>query len=183
MKLISNYTSLSATTLPEFQNRQLPMHHLDVQSPVMPGGFEDYTDVVHSLCQQAGVLTREVHVTVDESVVQAGRSQRRPGAHVDGCYIPDLGRWRHYATDGSPIPRMAIIVAASVPGCIVYQGEFDGWPSEYGDLEEIRDQLGAGALLPANEAFLLSPHCVHESLPFTEPTTRAFLRLAFHLDN
>ena len=53
-----------------------------------------------------------------------------------------------------------MIVAASVPGCIAYEG----------------------ALLPAATGYLLSPDCVHESKVFDQPTTRSFLRIAFHED-
>ncbi len=84
-------------------------------------------------------------------------------------------------TDYLPVQRMAVIVAASVPGCKVYPGEFDGRPSDTGDLEHIREQLGDGILLPANQGFVLSPDCVHESIVFAGPTQRQFLRIALPL--
>ena len=74
---------------------------------------------------------------------------------------------------------MTIIVAASVPGCIVYDGKFEGEPASDGDLEHIRGQLGPGYLLAANRGYLLSPDCVHESMVFESPTKRTFLRIAF----
>ena len=88
--------------------------------------------------------------------------------------------WAHYCNN-LPMPRMSIIVAASEPGCIVYDGTFHGEPASDGDLEHIRDQLGKGYLLPANRGYLLSPDCVHESMIFYTPTKRTFLRVAFHL--
>lgn len=190
MKLQSNWQDLGEIALPEFQGRQKYMHTFDPQDPVMCEGFEDYLDVVTKLCQRSGVTNNTAHMTVDEKVVQPGMSQRRPGAHVDGCYLPELkrwghpptpGSWRHYTPDNYPIKRMSIIVASSVPGCTAYEGEFVGWPKDDGDLEHIRPQLGDGVLLPANQGFLLSPDCVHESMRFSEPTQRTFLRIAFHL--
>jgi hypothetical protein len=74
---------------------------------------------------------------------------------------------------------MSIIVAATVEGCRAWTGDFRGAPAEDGDLSHIADQLDAGAVLPANRGFLLSPDCVHESMLFDQPTQRQFLRLAF----
>ena len=48
-----------------------------------------------------------------------------------------------------------------------------------GDLEHIRGQFGEPKLLPANQGFLLSPDCVHESMVFDAPTKRTFLRIAY----
>ena len=65
-----------------------------VRNPVMAEGYEDYLEPVKALCQAAEALTNnpihEAHMTVDEKVVQPGMSQRRPGAHVDGCFMPAL---------------------------------------------------------------------------------------------
>lgn len=62
--------------------------------------------------------SHEVHMTVDEKIIQAGWSQRRTGTPVDGCWMPELQRWGHprpgwghYTPDGKPIHRMSIIVA------------------------------------------------------------------------
>ena len=126
-------------------------------------------------------------MTVDEKIVQPGMSQRRPGAHVDGCFLPTEMRWGHpdpgpawaHYCNNVPMDRMSIIVAASVPGCIVYDGNFKGDPASDGDMEHIRDQLGPGYLLPAGVGYLLSPDCIHESMVFQEPTKRTFLRIAY----
>ena len=189
MTLNSSYAHLGAITLPIWQGRQRYMHTFNPQSPIMAAGYEDYMEIVTGLCQAVEDLTdspiREAHMTVDEKVVQPGMSQRRPGAHVDGCFVPALQSWAHpfpswaHYCNNLPIPRMSIIVAASVPGCIVYDGNFEGAPASDGDLEHIRGQLGPGYLLPANEGYLLSPDCVHESMVFEAPTERTFLRIAY----
>ena len=190
MTLNSTYANLGPVTLPVWQERQKYMHTFDPQSPKMAEGFEDYLAPVALLCQVAQDLTwspiHEAHMTVDEKIVQPGMSQRRPGAHVDGCFMygtqrwghPPVPSWAHYCNN-LPVERMSIIVAASVPGCIVYDGNFQGEPASDGDLEHIRDQLGSGYLLPANQGYLLSPDCVHESMVFDAPTKRTFLRIAF----
>ena len=187
MSLLSTYTNLGPVALPVWQGRQNYMHTFDPESPKMAEGFEDYLTPVSLLCQAAQSLTKspihEAHMTVDEKIVRPGMSQRRPGAHVDGRWLPEACEWArptwaHYCNN-VPLGRMAIIVAASVPGCIVYPGTFQGEPKNDGDLEHIRDQFGEPKLLPANQGFLLSPDCVHESMVFDAPTKRTFLRIAF----
>ena len=191
MMLESTYTELCEIELPEWQGRQKYMQSFDPHNPVMAKGYEDYLDVARKLCDAAGVQSDVVHMTVDEKIVQPGMSQRRPGAHVDGCFMPEQGHWGHtphpprpglwaHYCNHLPVERMSVIVAASLPGCIVYEGQFEGQPKNDGDLEHIRDQFGEGRLLPANKGFLLSPDCVHESVIFDRPTKRSFLRIAFH---
>ena len=190
MILQSSYHDLGQVVLPEWQGRQRYMYTFDPSNPVMEGWFEDYHDAVVELCKSANITATEAHMTVDEKIVLPDMSQRRPGAHVDGRFMPEQNRWGHgdpppggggwaHYCNRIPMDRMSVIVASSVPGCIVYEGKFDGEPKNDGDLEHIRDQLGEGKLLPANHGFILSPDCVHESMIFSEPTKRTFLRIAF----
>jgi hypothetical protein len=155
----------------------------------MPQGFEDYQELVTSVCNEAGAINGEAYLTVDEKIVEAGMSQRRPRPHVDGCFRQDGasmswggggGSWLHYCNDvgASPIGRMAVIVAASIAGCRAWKGKFVGRPAKDGDLSHIADQLGDGETLQANMGYLLSPDCVHESLTFDQRTIRSFIRIA-----
>ena len=191
MVLNSTYADIGHIVLPAWKGRQKYPHTFNPVAPIMAEGYEDYMEPVKALCQAAKALTNnpihEAHMTVDEKVVQPGMSQRRPGAHVDGCFMLALQVWGHpepkpfwaHYCNNVPIDRMTIIVAASVPGCIVYDGKFDGEPASDGDLEHIRGQLGPGCLLSANRGYFLTPDCVHESMIFEAPTKRTFLRIAF----
>lgn len=167
------------------------MHTFDLANPIMSEGFEDYLGPVVSLCRAAGATKGLAHMTVDEKIIAAGMSQRRPRPHVDGCFIPQLkrwggggGGWLHYCNDigASEIGRMPIIVASSISGCKAWRGKFDGRPAPDGDLSHIADQLGEGIVLPKNTGFLLSPDCVHESMIFREETRRTFLRIALPVE-
>jgi hypothetical protein len=154
----------------------------------MAEGFEDYLEPVVALCRSAGATSGLAHMTVDEKVVVAGMSQRRPKPHVDGCFIPTEmrwgGGWNHYCNNiaNGTYKRMPIIVAASVAGCRAWKGEFDAAPDGAGDLSHISGQLGEGVILPANVGFLLSADCVHESMLFDTDTQRTFLRIALPVD-
>jgi hypothetical protein len=190
--LNSNYRPLCPVSLP-YAGRQKYMHTFDLAAPVMAEGFEDYLEPVIALCRAAGASSGIAHMTVDEKIVGAGMSQRRPRPHVDGCFIPKAmswthpgpgPSWAHYCNNigAGPIRRMPVIVAASVAGCRAWQGQFDGQPASDGDLTHIADQLGQGEVLPADVGYLLSPDCVHESMIFEAPTQRTFLRIALPVE-
>lgn len=188
--LNSDYSRLCAVSLP-FANRQRYMHSFDLAAPVMAEGVEDYLEPVLRLCETAGARSGIAHMTVDEKLVSAGMSQRRPKPHVDGCFIPARNNWghpspgwNHYCNDigSGPVGRMPVIVASSVSGCRAWRGKFDGQPAIDGDISHIASQLGDGEILPANVGYLLSPDCVHESMIFNEPTQRTFLRIALPVE-
>ena len=185
--LNSDYRALCTVALP-FANRQKYMHTFDLASPQMPEGFEDYLDPVLALCRAAGATKGLAHMTVDEKIVLAGASQRRPKPHVDGCFMPAMGiwghdnRWNHYCNNiaGEAIARMPVIVAASAPGCRAWRGEFIADPANDGDLSHL--PLDAGEILQANVGYLLSPDCVHESMLMEKDTPRTFLRIALPVE-
>ncbi len=185
--LHSDYTKLCRVDFPPYGGRQKYMHSFDLSAISMPEGFEDYLAPVTKLCRAVGVHAGEAHMTVDEKVVNAGMSQRRPRPHVDGCFVRTGMSWNHPSpgwlhtcneVGGNTIGRMAVIVAASVSGCRAWRGEFKGQPKNDGDLSHISDQLGEGEILPPNVGYLLSPDCVHESMVFYHQTPRSFLRIA-----
>lgn len=191
--LNSNYRPLCGVPLP-YKERQHYMHSFDLSSPKMPLGFEDYLLPVAMLCAAAGAYQGTAYMTVDEKVVQAGTSQRRPKPHVDGVFIPNLlhrdgksiGDWGGTSDRGwnhgcnnigiGPVRRMPVIVASSVVGCRVWKGEFDAVPGEDGDLSGL--ELDEGEMLPPNIGYLLSPDCVHESMIQPMAVPRTFLRIA-----
>ena len=86
--LNSDYRQLCRVRLP-YRGRQHYMHTFDLAHPVMREGFEDYAEPVRALCRAAGATSGIAHMTVDEKIVAAGMSQRRPKPHVDGVFIPD----------------------------------------------------------------------------------------------
>lgn len=178
--LNSNYRPLCGIEFPVFSNIQVYMQDFDLSDPYLPAALEGYTTPVRRLCRMLSRKVGTAWLTVDEKVVKAGTTQRRPYPHVDGRFMPESSRWGH---DGPKWihpgqPRMAVVVASSVPGCRAWRGTFDGEPTECGDLQHIASQLGEGELLPANQGYLLSPDCVHESMRFERDTPRQFLRIA-----
>ena len=187
--LRSTFRPLCQVKFPYYQGRQKRYHTFDLAHPTMPAGFEDYSTLVIDLCDAANAHEGEAHLTIDEKIIAAGMSQRRPKPHVDGCFRVDGDRaywggggpqWLHFCNDvgASAIGRMAVIVAASLPGCRAWKGVFNERPAKDGDLSHIQTQLGEGEVLKANTAYLLSPDCVHESMTFDQQVLRTFLRIA-----
>lgn len=186
--LNSDFRSLCPVQLP-YKDRQFYMHSFDLEAVTMPKGFEDYYGPVKALCYAAGATQGIAHMTVDEKIVTAGMSQRRPKPHVDGCFYPSLGdwgggngKWNHYCNSigVGPLKRMPVVVAASEVGCRAWRGLFEAEPSEDGDLSHVL--LGQAEYFPANTGYLLSPDCIHESLIMDRPIKRTFLRIALPVE-
>ena len=131
-----------------------------------------------------------IYLMIDQSVVQAGAAQRRPGVHIDGYWIPGLqahggggshaGRW-----DSSPDwahcsfdrPE-ALILASSVTASRAFSGEFSGEPGNGGDFSHI-DLTGLGEqTLLANRVYAGNVTMLHESLPVVTDCQRTLVRLS-----
>lgn len=168
--LHSYYKPLIPIVFPDYRGTQIYMHAFDLAHPWMPPRSEDYLPCVVALCRAANAYEGIAYLTVDEKLIEAGATQRRPGPHVDGCYTRD--RWYHH----EQVPRMPIIVAASIEGCKVWKGTFCAQPKNDGDLSHM--QLPEGEILKPNFGYMLSADCIHESLPMAQTTHRSFLRIA-----
>lgn len=182
--LNSYFRGLGPVSLP-YKARQMYMHSFDIARPTMPEGYEDYIIPVTKLLHEANWQYGEGHMTVDEKVVRAGSSQRRPRPHVDGCYVKEQsywghgGGWNHSCNNtGKKLGRMEVIVAASAEGCRVWTGKYDADPKSDGDLSHIQEQLKHGTVLDPNCGYLFSPDCIHESMILQQDTQRTFLRIA-----
>jgi len=110
--LKSFYTALGPALLPAMDGRQVYMQPIDIENPSLPDAIADYLAPVVDLIRKAGVTMGTAFLTVDEKVVEAGMSQRRPGPHVDGCFVPEGmywghggGGWNHYCNN-VPMDRM-----------------------------------------------------------------------------
>lgn len=180
--LISRAVPTIPIQFPEYTAAQQYMATTSAKKVELPNHIKQYEKSVQELCDSIN-YTGIIHVTVDEKELKAGQTQRKPELHVDGRFTgslwghPNPG-WNHVCNE-IPLQRMTVAVASNVARCKVYQGDFVGQPSEQGDLSHIRDQVGDGEVIPENEWYILSPDCVHESLPAETNTRRSFIRVAF----
>jgi hypothetical protein len=181
--LNSFFVPMRRVALPVGGSRQLYMHGFDVSNPVMAEGFEDYLRPVKELLSGLGLVAGQAWMTVDEKVVKAGHSQRRPGPHVDGKFNRTEVKWGggggwNHSCNIVPTVRTPVIVASDVEGCRAWSGDFDTVPGPDGDLSHIVGDLGVGTILEANRGWLLGGDCIHESMIFEQDTQRTFLRIA-----
>jgi len=147
-------------------------------------------------------LGKVYYLTIDESFVQTGKSQRRPGVHVDSpghvklrtgrgaghtYYGHNWGRGcghltrSHTDSDSeSTILYGGIYLASNIPNsCRVWNcGVSPRVVRRLGDVSHLTPCLPQPAHnLLANSLYWLTDRTPHESLPLTEPGYRQFFRL------
>jgi hypothetical protein len=128
-----------------------------------------------------------VYLMVDQGEVSAGQSQRRPGLHVDGNWIAELGRHghRHASRWDHPRPGFkhhaytpeAIILATDVIGCRSYVGDFQADIGRGGECDDA-DTSGMHHFdLEPFRAWAGNVTMLHEALPMPHATKRTVVRL------
>lgn len=146
----------------------------------------------HVLCQpwlntNDGPRLLTAYLTIQEGLVPVGKSQRRPGLHIErpgvikngGVWHNNgtishthiswgLGRWNEYG-----LPENGIFMASTVDNsCAIWDGLIDN-PEEvtdkHGGIEHMRHLLGKPRMLKANEMCWFTDRTPHESLPIQAP--------------
>jgi len=178
---------MNAKFIPEYLHsyynliKHLPIPHYDLNNLNQDGYYEK----------------KVLYLTIHESYVSAGEFQRRPGLHIErpssigGRFIKrdyrdieyrslawGLG-YHHEAEDGG-IAIDGIYMASNVENsCKIWPIQIKN-PHEitdgHGGIEHMRDHIGDGEILKANEMYWLTDTTPHESLPLKN-TYRQFLRL------
>jgi len=119
--------------------------------------------------------------------VAAGKSQRRPGLHVDSPGIVKVGKsteefmaWgKGYRLDQI---QDGIFLSTNVSNsCRIWDNcnieVVPGIVGPHGDIEHFRPLLDKGKLVKAGQLWWLSDVSPHESLPVEQDTYRQFFRL------
>lgn len=131
-----------------------------------------------------------IYLMIDQGLVRAGASQRRPGVHIDGYWLPEvqahggggggghIGCWK---TDGWAHADFrdaeAILLASSVTAARAFSGEFVGQPGEGGDCRHIDLSELAEVPLLAGRAYAGNVTMLHESMPVARDCLRTVVRL------
>lgn len=180
----------------------LPFVMGDVDS--LPPACREYHPLVAQClkCLPATAAQQVGYLTVDEGWVEAGKSQRRRGAHTDGFAVEACVGRGSGASVGRllekpifhPWGRGSLISAGRVEGGIFMASDVGGttavWdcvlPPEVigagGDVEHLRGLLqGAGhatrLTLGCGELLWMTDRAPHESLPLRQRAYRRFFRL------
>lgn len=163
-----------------------PYIDLILQCPVAPNDFDDFE-------------SRIAYLTVHESGVPSGQSQRRPGLHIESALrgtgaqartkrVTDPSDWMVLGWGGGcrqsecAWPAEGIYMASSVnDSCIVYPALVTD-PTRLADAHGglprcVYRKLEPGRRLAAGELCWMTDRTPHESLPLASDTLRQFFRL------
>lgn len=158
----------------------------------LPEAYHHYWPIIEA-CQvhvAKSDLGEVAYLTIQESLVPAGQSQRRGGIHVEspgtltasGKFVKERYNWGcgFVNWDESRIEG-GMFMASNVPNsCQAWNVKLTD-PTQIvgalGSAEHLREQLGEGCILEANKLYWLTDLTPHESLPLEEETYRQFFRL------
>ena len=155
-------------TFPQFsfQNvNMMPIIMGDISS--VPESLQAYTPII-DLCHFRSGST--VYLTVTESIVEKGKTQRRPGIHTDATKNQNWGGgW-----GGKKIDRSGIFMASSDGRCRLWDEDTTDVDTHGGLLQSPK---GECILMKPNELYLMNDTTPHESLPALVTGPRQFFRL------
>lgn len=162
---------------PKYSNvnvNMLPFIIGDIKS--LPGSVMSYADLI----ERCGVSTKrsgEVgYLSISESYVAMGESQRRGGLHTEAHAVDGWGGGT-WGGASSIETGEGIYMASNISNsCAVWDSlVYD--QKEMGDCEHIRDRLGKPTMLKANQLVWLTDRTPHESLPLKAKGRRQWFRL------
>lgn len=169
---------------PEFSNTRIMMMPFAIGSTQFKLAPQ-YQDFLEALTAQIDpeFLGQIGYLTIDEKIVYAGETLRRPGLHVDGVYNGSAGGWGGGGPWGgggkkNPNDGNGMILVSSTPHCRFYTGIFDGEIGNDGECDQIDVSAAKIATIEPNVPYWCNPLCIHESLPVPRDMPRQFVRIS-----
>jgi hypothetical protein len=160
------------------------------QRDSVPAEYQHYWPLIEKCNIPREESGKVGYLTIHESLVKEGESQRRSGLHIEspgrvqqgGVYDQNRIDW------GCGIVRMdlskvqgGIYMASNVPNsCRVWNVQISDPAAvvgHLGDIEHLRDVLGEGITMEAGKMYWLTDSTPHESLPLATETHRQFFRV------
>lgn len=173
------------------------------QSEGLPANLSHWQPTVDAMLE--GVETyAPIYFMADQTFVQAGQTQRRPGVHVDGYWHPDLhahGGGGHRGTGGHfPVGHRgrgghagrhmasgwedvdfsepeALILASNVSAARAYLGEYAGPIGDGGDASRVDTSNMRIMPMQRNIAYCGTVGTLHESTSVYADSHRTLVRL------
>lgn len=177
----------SSVPFPAFTGERVYMQAF-YKAQGLPPHLERWQNTVDAMLEDVDT-DGPIYLMVDQGIVKANTSHRRPGLHVDGYWNPLLrahggsgghvGCWDGggWATCDFSHPE-ALILASDVSSCRAMVGSWDGTPSDGGDCSHISTTGMEELILEAGKAYAGNVTMLHESLPVCEDTQRTLVRLS-----
>lgn len=170
------------TNFPRFSGIRVMMMPIVIGDPKsIPSHLSPYSRLLLDLFEKDQAHAGRVgYLTIDEKIVQAGKTHRRAGLHVDGIFRQRGGGWGGGGGGGWGAIGTGMLTVSSVVGCRAWNQEFEGLPGPEGECHHLADQARpeAEVLFGAGEIHWVDGLCVHESIPMAQDTERAFVRLS-----
>lgn len=133
-----------------------------------------------------------IYLMVDQGIVEAGKTHRRGGVHIDGYWQPEIqahGGIPYTPPGHHPQPPSqprhihagtaaeALIIASSVTGCRAFNGDWSGEIGEDGDCSQVNISRLQPVDMLAGRVFAGDVFMLHESLPIPFDCLRTVVRL------
>lgn len=175
----------------------MPINLLDMES--LPDYCKPYEQIIKYCCQTIPAYdyltyvplhTHIGYLTIQESNVENGHTQRRPGLHIESplkvvnggktrtdTYVINWGRGTYTkdkCIDGIYMASNVSDSCAVWPALIVNPEDVI---DKHGSIEQMRRYLGPGRTLRDGELCWFTDRTPHESLPVPQDTQRTFFRL------
>ncbi len=177
MNWMSEVNKMGSVEFPKFKGSRVLMmpvelHDIDASLPL---GLTRWAGFLLDLVEMSPCQNGIGYLTIDEIYTSSGKSQRRPGLHVDGWYNDGGGGWGGGGLWGSK----GLVMVSSHIGCAAWTQEFVGQPEEYGNCEHLRPQCQDAARIELQPSIVysLGGMTVHECIPSGE-VARQFVRLS-----
>lgn len=180
---MTNTESVATVSFPEPQGIQINMMPFvmgDIGS--LPEDVRAYQPLIDACDIEDDELGKVGYLTVMETEVVPGLSQRRGGMHVEkhpagpdhrgGWGGGGWGRGRYGARRFG-----GLYVASNMEDTTAVWNAHVDEPGPGGDCEHLAQTLGEPVLLKAGELAWMTDSCPHASMPVKRPGTRQFFRL------
>lgn len=156
-----------------------------------------FRDAVVKMIAMLPNLPQVAYLTVDGRFLTPLKTHRRPGAHIDGNYLPEICSWGNGGGNGWKVSEAGalsivdhnrsynndnggMLIAASKVGCRGWNGQFEGRPGVGGDCSHI--DLTEGFLLKPNTVYYGNSRFIHESIPTNKYQYRTMIRITLPED-
>jgi len=176
-----NFERIDTVSFPEYDGRyvnMMPIVFGDINT--IPKYLRDYNDIIKKCSFKVGTT---VYLTIHESIVEKGKTQRGGGIHTDATGNSQYWGGNNYdgsstfslTKTGSIVPyNTGIYIASSDGGCNVYDCQIE----KSDNLGGISKKIKASKInCSPNNLYWITDRTPHEAIPVKKETKRQFFRL------
>jgi hypothetical protein len=170
---MQNFKHVANVNFPDFKGININMMPFIMgDNDSIPTDYHAYIPILEACQIPKEELGKVGYISIMESVISPGKSQRRAGLHTEKHPSASWGGGGNWGgTKGG------LYLASNVDdGCAVYDANIQE-PGTGGYCGHLRKTLGQPTLMKKNQLFWMHDGVPHESLKFSKETTRQWFRL------